>query len=75
MILRGLPVAHPDRIVMFTDGTPSRVIRGMLVQTSQNDPVTLTSLAGLLAAVAMCAVIVPALRASRIDPNVALRRE
>lgn len=21
MILRGLPVAHPDRIVMFTDGT------------------------------------------------------
>jgi putative ABC transport system permease protein len=52
-----------------------RLIRGMLVQTSQNDPVTLTSLAGLLAAVAMCAVIVPALRASRIDPNVALRRE
>jgi ABC-type antimicrobial peptide transport system permease subunit len=47
----------------------------MLVQTSQNDPVTLTSLAGLLAAVAMCAVIVPALRASRIDPSVALRRE
>jgi hypothetical protein len=23
MILRGLPVAHPDRIVMFTDGSPN----------------------------------------------------
>jgi putative ABC transport system permease protein len=52
-----------------------RLIGGMLVQTSPNDPVTLTSLAGLLAAVAMCAVIVPALRASRIDPNIALRHE
>jgi hypothetical protein len=26
MILRGLPVAHPDRIVMFTDGTPDPLV-------------------------------------------------
>src|SRR5437870_4910595 len=26
MILRGLPVAHPDRIVMFTDGSPNSFV-------------------------------------------------
>jgi ABC-type antimicrobial peptide transport system permease subunit len=50
-------------------------MRSMLVKTTPNDPVTLASLAALLGTVAMCAVIVPALRASRIDPNVALRHE
>ena len=52
-----------------------RLIRGLLVQTSPTDPVTLTSLAGLLAGVATSAVVIPALRASRIDPNLALRHD
>jgi predicted permease len=52
-----------------------RLMRDMLVQTTPNDPVTLMSLAALLATVAMCAIVVPALGASRIDPNVALRHE
>jgi putative ABC transport system permease protein len=52
-----------------------RLMRGMLVRTTPNDPVTLTSLAALLGTVAMCAIVIPALRASRIDPNVALRHE
>ena len=52
-----------------------QLLRDLLVQTSPTDAVTLTSLAGLLASVAIAAVVVPALRASRIDPNVALRHE
>ena len=52
-----------------------RLVRSMLVQTSPTDALTLTSLGGLLAGVAMLAVVVPALRASRIDPTVALRHE
>ena len=52
-----------------------RLVRSMLVQTSPTDVFTLTSLGGLLAGVAMLAVVVPALRASRIDPTVALRHE
>ena len=52
-----------------------RLVRSMLVQTSPTDALTLTSLGGLLAGVAMLAVVVPALRARRIDPTVALRHE
>jgi len=52
-----------------------QLLRDLLVQTSPTDAVTLTSLAGVLASVAIVAVAVPALRASRIDPNVALRHE
>jgi len=52
-----------------------RLVRSMLVQTSPTDALTLTSLGGLLAGVALLAVVVPALRASRIDPTVALRHE
>jgi putative ABC transport system permease protein len=52
-----------------------RLMRSMLVQTSPADTATLTSLAGLLGAVAITAVMVPALRAARVDPTVALRHE
>ena len=52
-----------------------RLIRGMLVQTSAADPLLLTSLAVMLTLVAMAAVIVPAWRATRMDPMVALRHE
>ena len=52
-----------------------RLIRGMLVQTSPADPLTLTLLAGLLAMVTAVALVVPAVRASRIDPTTALRHD
>jgi predicted permease len=51
------------------------LLRSMLVQTSPTDALTLTSLAGLFATIAIVAVVLPALRATRMDPTAALRHE
>jgi predicted permease len=53
----------------------SRVLSGLLVDISPNDPVTFSSIAILLAAVSLAACLVPAMRAARVDPVVALRAE
>src|SRR5262249_34420154 len=47
----------------------------LLYHVKANDVTTLLSAAGLLVAVAIVAAALPALRASRIDPMVALRNE
>jgi predicted permease len=51
------------------------VLSTLLVQTSDKDPVTLISIAVLLVAVSISACLRPALRATRLDPLVALRYE
>jgi putative ABC transport system permease protein len=53
----------------------SRLLSAMLFGTSPTDVVTYAGAAGLLALVAMTASLVPALRASRVDPLAALRDE
>ena len=53
----------------------SSLFRSVLVGVTGIDPVTLLGAAGLLAAVALIACYVPALRATRIDPASALRQE
>lgn len=50
-------------------------MRSILYGTSPTDPATLAGVSALLAAVALLATAVPAWRASRIDPVVALRAE
>jgi predicted permease len=50
-----------------------RFIQGMLYGISAFDPVTLVTVIALVAAVAFVAAFIPALRASRVDPMVALR--
>lgn len=50
-------------------------IRSLLVGVSPRDPVTLLIVAGVLFGVAASAAIVPARRAARVDPVVALRTE
>jgi putative ABC transport system permease protein len=52
-----------------------RLIRSLLVGVSARDPVTLAAIATLLLAIALCASVLPARRAARVDPVEALRAE
>src|SRR4030095_5627549 len=51
----------------------TRVLSSLLFEIRPNDPATFISVAVLLATVAIVAGMVPARRASRVDPLVALR--
>jgi ABC-type antimicrobial peptide transport system permease subunit len=53
----------------------SRVTQGLLFGVSATDPATLIGAAGMMAAVGLLAAYIPARRASRVDPAVALRCE
>jgi putative ABC transport system permease protein len=53
----------------------TRVFRSMLFGVAPGDPLTFVSVTGILAGVALMACYLPALRASRVDPLVALREE
>ena len=47
----------------------------MLYDISPRDPATLAAIAGVLIVVGLIASVVPARRATRVDPLVALRAE
>jgi ABC-type antimicrobial peptide transport system permease subunit len=51
----------------------SRLMRSLLFDVSPTDPVTFLTVSAILAAVALVAGWLPAIRASRIDPVLALR--
>ena len=53
----------------------SRVLGTLLVQVTPTDPLTFAAITGILAAVAIAACVIPARRATRVDPLVALRAE
>jgi putative ABC transport system permease protein len=53
----------------------SRVLAGFLFGVTTSDPVVFTAVPALLAAVALGACAIPARRAARVDPMVALRSD
>jgi putative ABC transport system permease protein len=53
----------------------TRMMRGLLFGVAPNDPLTLAGVALAMVAVGVAACWLPALRASRIDPAVAIRRQ
>jgi ABC-type antimicrobial peptide transport system permease subunit len=52
-----------------------RFLKPLLFDVSPRDPLVFVTVAGVLVLVAVAASWIPALRASRVDPNVALRTE
>jgi putative ABC transport system permease protein len=53
----------------------SRVLSSLVYETPVRDPFTFVIVAGTLAVVALVACVIPARKASRVDPIVALRSE
>ena len=53
----------------------TRLIRGLLFGVAPHDPVTLVAVAVMMVVVGVAACWLPALRAARIDPAVAIRRQ
>jgi putative ABC transport system permease protein len=77
LVLRqGLLLASAG-VVMGIGGAlaTTQLLRGLLYQVSPLDPLTYGAIGALLLLVAAAACLVPALRATRVDPLVALRHE
>jgi predicted permease len=53
----------------------TRLIRGLLFRVSPMDPITFVMVVAILTGVALVACLIPALRATRIEPMEALRHE
>ena len=53
----------------------SKLIRGLLYGVEPSDPVTLAVVFGLMAAVGLVACWIPAMRAAKVDPGIALRAQ
>ena len=67
VVLGGLLIGLPGAVLL------SRVATDLLFSTATTDPVTYGAIAALVALVSLAATYIPARRATRVDPLVALR--
>jgi ABC-type lipoprotein release transport system permease subunit len=76
VLSRGLRVAGTGTVIgVLAALMLTRLLDSLLFGVSATDPVTFVAVAGLLFAAALLACYVPARRAMRVDPIVALRYE
>ena len=90
VLLQTLPVANPDQLVLrealtlvviglivglLASFAITRTAESLLYELKPNDPLTITFAALLLVMVATLAGYLPARRAARVDPIIALREE
>jgi putative ABC transport system permease protein len=76
MLTRGLLLVTGGIVIGIGAGMAAgHLLRSMLHQTSPMDPLTVTTVAMLTWAVALLACWLPARRAAKVDPMVALRTE
>jgi ABC-type antimicrobial peptide transport system permease subunit len=69
LIMLGLGVGVPAALAL------TRVLSSLLFGVSASDPLTFAAVILLLVAVALLAIYIPARRATRVDPLVAMRAE
>jgi ABC-type antimicrobial peptide transport system permease subunit len=60
---------------LMVSAIATRVLAGLLYEVKPTDPVTYAGVAALLAGISLLAMYMPASRATRVDPLVALRSE
>ena len=76
-VLRGgmIPVVFGLAIGLATAFAASRVVAGLLYGIAPTDVVTFAGVAVVLFATGLCAAFIPAQRAARVDPLIAIRGE
>ena len=76
VITQGLRVAVLGVLIgLLISLASTRVLTGLLHETSATDPLTFVGVSLLLFGVALTACYIPARRAAKVDPMVALRCE